>query len=57
MNEHRYQRLLAHDDPVVREIGEQLRDGEVRPRDLLRDPEYRQVIQRGLARLRAPDQR
>ena len=50
-----YDALVEHTDPVVREIGQQLRNGEIRPRDLLRAPEYRPVLERGLSRLRAHD--
>jgi hypothetical protein len=55
--EDRYRRLMDHRDPVLREIGGQLQRAEIRPRDLLRAPEYREVIERGLRRLRAYERR
>ncbi len=53
--EARYRRLANHRDPVLREIGRQLQRAEIRPRDLLRAPEYRQVLERGLRRLHGYD--
>ena len=47
-----YNRLAAQRDPLLREIGEQLRRGDVRPHELLREPAYRRVIERGLQHLR-----
>jgi hypothetical protein len=38
-------------DPVAREMAEQLRSGQVRPRDLLLVPEYRRVLERGTRRI------
>ena len=47
----RYERLAGSADPLLREIGEQLRLGQVTPAGLLAIPEYREVIRRGLALL------
>jgi hypothetical protein len=52
-----YERLAASEDPVTREIGEQLRDGAMRVRDLWAIPEYRQVLERGIRNLESLDLR
>jgi hypothetical protein len=44
----RYERLCGSGDPLLREIGAQLRTGQVRPGSLLAVPEYRRAIQRGV---------
>jgi hypothetical protein len=49
----RYERLCGSGDPVLREIGTQLRGGQVRPAELLAVPEYRRAIRRGVALLAA----
>lgn len=36
-------------DPLTRELGQQLHSGSIVPRDLLRRPEYREFVARGLA--------
>ena len=41
---HAYAALVRHPSPVMREIGEQLRDGRMRPIDILRVPAYREVF-------------
>lgn len=51
MSGNRYQALVRHDDPVLREIGQQLSSGQVRPAALLAIPEYQRVIAHGLSRL------
>jgi hypothetical protein len=43
--QHAYEALTRHADPVLREIGEQLRDGRMRPVDILRVPAYRDAFQ------------
>lgn len=53
--QHLYRDLARNDDPLLREIGEQLYDGLIRPRDLLTEPTYRDVVERGLERLRQAD--
>jgi hypothetical protein len=50
-----YERMAASSDPLTREIGQQLRDGVLRPQDLLKDPEYRRFLDRGVERLRELD--
>jgi hypothetical protein len=50
-----YRDLAEHDEPVVREIGEQLRNGTARPHQLLAIPAYAEVFGRGLANLRRID--
>jgi hypothetical protein len=35
-----YEALARHSDPVLREIGQQLAEGRMRPADLLRSPVY-----------------
>jgi len=44
--------LLRHPDPVMREIGRQLRDGSMRPSDVLRIPEYREAFGRAAEQVR-----
>jgi hypothetical protein len=46
-----YERMADSSDPLTREIGQQLRDGVLRPQDLLKDPEYRRFLDRGVERL------
>lgn len=48
----RHERLARSQDPLIQEIGEQLIRGVISPSDLLAIPEYRQVVGRGLARVR-----
>jgi hypothetical protein len=50
-----YERMAASSDPLTREIGQQLRDGVLRPQDLLKDPEYRRFLDRCVERLRELD--
>lgn len=50
-----YRRLAADDDPLLQEIGEQLRDGVIRPYQLLTEPAYVEVVARGLEWLREVD--
>ncbi len=47
----RYERMARSGDPVLREIATQLRQGRIRPAQLLAVPAYREVVQRGLTRL------
>jgi hypothetical protein len=47
----RYQRWTENSHPLLREIGEQLARGQIRPGDLLADPDYRELIQTGLTRI------
>jgi hypothetical protein len=44
---HAYEALLRNPDPIMREIGEQLRDGRMRPSDVLSVPAYMEAFQRG----------
>jgi hypothetical protein len=44
--------LTGHRDPILREIGVQLRDGRIQPRDVLSAGAYRAVVLRALERLR-----
>lgn len=44
--EHAAEALLRHPDPVMREIGQQLRDGTMSPSDVLRVPAYTEAFQR-----------
>jgi hypothetical protein len=44
--EHGYEALLHNPDPIMREIGQQLRDGVIRPVDILRVPEYTEAFRR-----------
>lgn len=46
---HVFDALANSDDPMWREIGQQLRDGRLRPRDLLGIDAYAEKIQQGLA--------
>ena len=48
-----YARLASHRDPLLREIGDQLGSGVLRPSDLLTDPSYRNVLARSLRRVLA----
>jgi hypothetical protein len=50
-----YHELANHSDPLLREIGEQLCDGLVRPHQLLAIPAYAEVLDRGLENLRQLD--
>lgn len=50
-----YRELAEHDDPLLREIGIQLRDGLIRPHQLLTSPEYDAVVAELLERLRQVD--
>lgn len=50
-----YERMANSDDPLTREIGQQLRDGVLRPQDLLKDPTYRGFLDRGVERLATLD--
>ncbi len=43
-----YAALTEHPDPVLRELGQQLRDGRIRPGELGSVDAYRSVLQRGL---------
>jgi hypothetical protein len=43
--------LLRHPDPVLREIGQQIRDGSMRPSDVLRIPAYRDAFGRAAAQV------
>jgi hypothetical protein len=47
-----YDSLARHPDPLLREIGAQLRDGRMRPRDVLSAGAYRTVMLRALERIR-----
>jgi hypothetical protein len=47
-----YRELAQEDDPLLREIGEQLRDGVLRPHQLLDIPAYRTVVEQRLELLR-----
>ncbi|WP_213454979.1 hypothetical protein [Rhizomonospora bruguierae] len=46
-----YARLTEQEDPLLREIGDQLGQGVLRPSDLLTDPSYRGLLARSLRRL------
>jgi hypothetical protein len=50
-----FERLAASDDPVAREMGQQLRDGTMRVRDMWAVPAYRQVLERGIRKLESFD--
>lgn len=43
-----YAALAEHPDPLLREIGQQLRDGLIRPMDLARDGAYEAVLRHGV---------
>lgn len=43
-----YDMLAAHPDPVWREMGEQLRNGSMRPSDMFAVPAYRERVMAGL---------
>ncbi|HEY3007461.1 MAG TPA: hypothetical protein VGJ63_05270 [Micromonosporaceae bacterium] len=47
-----YDALAGHGDPLVREIGAQLRAGRIRPRDVLAAGAYRPVLLRALETVR-----
>jgi hypothetical protein len=47
---HAHVALLRNPDPTMREIGEQLRDGRMRPADILTVPAYLEAFQRGADR-------
>jgi hypothetical protein len=44
-----YRLIAEHPDPLLREIGQQLRDGHLRPTEVLSTPQYREHLQAGLA--------
>ena len=44
-----YQLIAEHPDPLWREIGQQLRDGQLRPTEVLSIPEYRDQLRTGMA--------
>jgi hypothetical protein len=51
LEEHRarvLQALSRHSDPVLREMGEQLSTGGVAPHELLSEPRYVELLQRGM---------
>lgn len=50
-----YHELATSDDPLLREIGEQLHDGTIRPYQMLAIPGYEAVVVRGLDRLKEAD--
>jgi hypothetical protein len=50
-----YDALAEHPDPLLREIGRQLRRGEMTLLDVLRQPEYQRVLERGLRGLQQID--
>lgn len=50
--EHAAEALLRHPDPIMQEIGRQLRDGSMRPADVLSIPEYREAFGRAAAEAR-----
>jgi len=50
-----HQALAEADDPMLREIGTQLRDAAATPRQIAASPCYRQVLERGLANLERLD--
>jgi hypothetical protein len=50
-----YDRMAASSDPLIREIGEQLRDGTMRPIDIARSSHYRGVLDRGMRELQDTD--
>lgn len=43
-----YRHLAESKDPILRELGQQLRDGAMTPRDILRVPDYMDAAFRGL---------
>jgi hypothetical protein len=51
-----YDRLAASDESMLREIGEQLRDGVLSPGRLLTIPGYREVVEEGLGRWQAANE-
>ncbi len=50
-----YAALAEQSDPLLREIGQQLRDGLMVPAELDRAPEYRDVLRRGVTAIYAFD--
>src|SRR4051812_30678433 len=50
-----YDRMASSSDPLIREIGQQLRDGAMRPIDIARSPHYRAVLDSGMHTLRETD--
>jgi hypothetical protein len=50
--QHAAEALLRNPDPIMREIGNQLRDGSMRPSDVLRIPEYREAFGRAAEQVR-----
>lgn len=50
-----YAAMADHPDELIREIGEQLRDGVIQPAELTRAGAYRDVILRGIDALDALD--
>ncbi|MGH3679673.1 MAG: hypothetical protein ACRDT2_05345 [Natronosporangium sp.] len=50
-----YRQLAEHNDPLLREIGIQLRDGLIRPRQMLEVPVYDAVVAELLERWRQVD--
>jgi hypothetical protein len=44
-----YRLIADHPDPLWREMGQQLRDGHLRPMDVLSTPQYREQLQAGMA--------
>jgi hypothetical protein len=50
--QHAAEALLRSPDPIMREVGGQLRDGAMRPSDVLRIPEYRDAFQRAAEQAR-----
>ncbi|MFI7672814.1 hypothetical protein [Actinophytocola sp. NPDC049390] len=47
-----YDMLAAHPDPVWREMGEQLKNGSMRPSDMFAVPAYRERVMAGLEEAR-----
>ena len=43
--------MAEHNDPLVREMGKQLRDGQATPQQLLSVPQYWEALQQGVANL------
>jgi hypothetical protein len=42
-----YEAMMTSSDPIARELGQQLRNGNMAPRDLLTLPEYREFFAQG----------
>jgi hypothetical protein len=51
-----YDGLATSDEPILREIGEQLRDGVLATHRLLTIPAYREVMEKGLSVLQAANE-